>query len=257
MNIIAIGDVVGRQGCEFLRAHLPALKKLKKIDLCIVNGENSAPGNGVTPDSAQYLFDSGVDLITSGNHVYNKSEVYDFLDARSDIIRPANYSDNNPGRGYAVIDMGRCSVGVINLLGNSFISDNVQNAFLCVEAMLPKLENCRIKLVDFHAEATGEKRAMGFFLDGKVSAVFGTHTHVITADEQILPQGTAYITDIGMTGPKQSVLGINPESIIKKMKYAIPSRFDVPDTACIMTGCIFEIDDKTGMSVSTERICIE
>ena len=161
MNIIAIGDVVGRQGCEFLRAHLPSLKKLKSIDLCIANGENSAPGNGITPDSAQYLFDSGVDLITSGNHVYNKNEIYDFLDTRRDIIRPANYSDDNPGRGFTVIDMGRLKVGVLNLLGNSFISDNVNNAFLCAEELLPELDECKVKLVDFHAEATGEKRAMG------------------------------------------------------------------------------------------------
>jgi metallophosphoesterase (TIGR00282 family) len=257
MNIIAIGDVVGRQGCEFLRAHLPSVKKLKCIDLCIVNGENSAPGNGITPDSAQYLFDSGVDLITSGNHVYNKNEVYDFLDARRDIIRPANYSDYNPGRGFTVIDMGRLKVGVLNLLGNSFIGDNVNNAFLCAEKLLPELHECKVKLVDFHAEATGEKRAMGFFLDGKVTAVFGTHTHVLTADEQILPCGTAYITDIGMTGPKQSVLGINPDTIIKKMRYALPSRFEVPNIPCIMTGCIIEVDDKTGKAVGIERVCIE
>lgn len=257
MNIIAIGDVVGKQGCEFLRSHLPYIKRLKNIDLCIANGENSAPGNGLTPDSAQFLFDSGVDLITTGNHVYNRNEVYDFLDERRDVIRPANYSDGNPGRGFAVIDLGRIKVGVLNLLGNSFISDNTANAFLCAEAVLPRLDECKIKIVDFHAEATGEKRAMGFFLDGRVSAVFGTHTHVLTADEQILPRGTAYITDIGMTGPKQSVLGVKPESIIKKMRSALPTRFEVPDTDCFMSGCIFEIDDKTGKAVDVERICIE
>ena len=178
MNIIAIGDVVGKQGCEFLRSHLPYIKRLKNIDLCIANGENSAPGNGLTPDSAQFLFDSGVDLITTGNHVYNRNEVYDFLDARRDVIRPANYSDGNP---------------------------------------------------------TGEKRAMVVVRDVRVSAGVGTLTHVLTADEQILPRGTAYITDIGMTGPKQSVLGVKPESIIKKMRSALPTRFEVPNTDYYIT----------------------
>ena len=259
MRILVIGDVVSTSGCDFLRKHLPSLKKVKQIDLCIANGENSAPGNGILPNTAEYLFDSGVDFITTGNHVFNRREIYDFLEERSDVIRPANYYSGNPGKGFGIIDMGRTQVGVINLLGNSFMADNTENAFLCVEKLVSELkERCSVILVDFHAEATGEKRAMGFFLDGKVSVVFGTHTHVLTADEQILPNGTGYITDIGMVGPKQSVLGVKSEIIVSKMRTGMPARFDVEDTKeCILSGCIFEVDEKSGKTVSVERILIE
>ncbi len=256
MNILAIGDVVGAPGCNFLRRHLPSVKKINKIDLCITNGENSALGNGITPASAQFLFDSGVDFITTGNHVFKKNDICDFLDNRSDIIRPANYCESNPGKGFSVIDMGRIQVGVVNLSGNSFMKENLDNAFGCVDRILPKLSDCRVIIVDFHAEATGEKRAMGFYLDGRVSAIFGTHTHVLTADEQILPGGTGYITDIGMTGPLQSVLGVNTEIIISAMKTAMPVRFEVPDIACMINGCIFEIDDKTGKTISIKTLKI-
>lgn len=258
MRILMIGDVVGAPGCEFVRRHLPSLKKQKGIDLCIANGENSAVGNGILPGSAQHLFDSGVDFITTGNHIYNRREIYPVLDDREDIIRPANYYGENPGKGYGVIDMGRTQVAVLNLSGNAFIADPLENVFLCIDRILPKLSGYKIILVDLHAESTGEKRAVGFYLDGKVSAIAGTHTHVQTADDQILPGGTGYITDLGMTGPKQSVLGIKPEIIIGKMRTGMPARFDVPDTTdCILNGCIFEVDDKTGKTVSTERIYIE
>jgi len=259
MNILTIGDVVGTPGCEFLRAHLPSFKRLKNIGLCIANGENSASGNGVTPASAQSLFDSGVDFITTGNHVYAKSEIHDFLDERRDIIRPANYPRSNPGKGFAVIDMGRIRVGVVNLMGNSFMNENLENAFTCAEKTLaePELADCKVILVDFHAESTGEKRAMGFFLDGKVTAVFGTHTHTLTADEQVLPGGTGYITDIGMTGPKQSVLGVKSEIIVARFRTSMPARFEVADTPCMMNGCIFEVDEPSGKTVGAERVWIE
>lgn len=256
MNILVIGDVVSSAGCEFLRSVLPAYKKLKNIDLCIANGENSAVGNGITPFSAQYLFDSGVDFITTGNHVYRRREFYEMLDGREDIIRPANFFKGNPGKGYAAIDMGFAKVGIINLSGTVYM-DRCDNPFTVADEILPKLSDCRIILVDFHAEATAEKRAMGFYLDGRVSAVFGTHTHVITGDATILPKGTAYITDIGMTGPKHSVLGVKPEISIDWLRTGMPARFDTAEGECIMNGCIFEFDKKSGKAVSVEPVTIE
>ena len=258
MRILMIGDVVGAPGCDFLRRRLPTLKKLKGVDVCIANGENSAVGNGILPGSAQHLFDSGVDFITTGNHIYNRREIYPFLDTCPDIVRPANYCADNPGRGYGVIDMGRTQIAVLNLSGNAFLNDNTENVFLCAERLLPELAKYKIIVVDLPAESTGEKRAVGFFLDGKVSVVAGTHTHVQTADDQVLPQGTGYITDLGMTGPKQSVLGVKSDIIIGKMRTGMPARFDVPDTQdCILNGCIFDIDDQTGKCNATERIYIE
>ena len=256
MNILVIGDVVSSKGCEFLRSVLPAYKRLKKIDLCIANGENSAVGNGITPFSAQYLFDSGVDFITTGNHVYRRREFYEMLDERDDIIRPANFCKTNPGKGYSVVDMGSVKVGIINLSGMVYM-DRCSNPFTAIDEILPEISDCRIKLVDFHAEATAEKRAMGFYLDGKVSAVFGTHTHVMTADATLLPQGTAYITDIGMTGPKHSVLGVKPEISIEWLKTGMPARFDTAEGECMMNGCIFEIDNKTGKAINVEPVTIE
>ncbi len=255
LNILVIGDVVGTQGCAFVRKHLPGFKKLKSIDLCIANGENSAAGNGITPNSAQYLFDSGVDFITTGNHIYKRSEIYEFLDARKDIIRPANLYSGNPGKGIGVIDKGSYKVGVINLMGQAFMNI-AENPFLCIDSLLEQLEGCSIILLDFHAEATSEKRAMGFYLDGRIAAVFGTHTHVQTADEQILPKGTGYITDLGMTGPIHSVLGVTPESSLIWLKNSMPARFDVPDVPCMLSGCIFDVDFKTKKCASAERICI-
>ena len=258
MNILVIGDVVGTNGCEYLRKVLPGLKKEKGIDLVIANGENSAQGNGVLPQSAQFLLDSGVDLITSGNHIYRRREIYDFLDEGRPIIRPANYCDNNPGRGSYILDMGFVSVGVLNLLGTVYM-ESLENPFTCAEKNIKHLkdEGCRIILVDFHAEATAEKRAMGFFLDGKVSAVFGTHTHVQTADEQILPQGTGYITDLGMTGPVQSVLGVTPELAVEKMMTNMPVRFTNPDGECMLNGCIFDVDKSSGKTVRVERVIVQ
>ena len=258
MRILMIGDVVGAPGCNFLRRHLPALKKLKGIDLCIANGENSAVGNGILPASAQHLFDSGVDFITTGNHVFNRREIYSYLDERTDVIRPANYYAGNPGSGFGLVDMGRTQVAVLNLSGNAFLADNTENVFLCAERMLQKIGQYKIIVVDLHAESTGEKRAVGFFLDGKVSVVAGTHTHVQTADDQVLPGGTGYITDLGMVGPKQSVLGVRSEIIIGKMRTGMPARFDVPDTTeCILNGCVFDVDDRTGKTTATERIYLE
>lgn len=255
MNILAVGDVVSDAGCEFLRKRLPALKKLKNIDFCIANGENSAVGNGILPCSADYLFDSGVDFITTGNHVFRRREIYTYLDEKDNIIRPANFYKDCPGRGYAEIDLGYTSIAVINLSGCVYM-DRCDNPMLCADEILSKI-NSKIILVDFHAEATAEKGALGYYLDGRVSAVFGTHTHVQTADAKILPGGTGFITDLGMTGPKNSVLGVKPEISVNWIKTGMPTRFETAGGDCKLNGCIFETDRKTGRCLSVEAVSIE
>lgn len=254
MNILAIGDIVGSVGCKFLREHLSSIKKLKGIDLVIANGENSADGNGLTPKSVQYLFDSGVDVITSGNHSFRRRESYDLYDSCPSLLRPANYPSAAPGKGFYTVDMGRIQVGVINLMGVAYM-ESMESPFDAADRILsagvPK-----ITLIDFHAEATGEKRAFAYYLDGRVSAVFGTHTHVQTADGCVLPKGTGYITDLGMTGPVQSVLGVKPEIIINKMRTKLPARFDLADGDCQICGAVFTIDESTGKTISVERIQI-
>ncbi|MBP3329218.1 MAG: TIGR00282 family metallophosphoesterase [Clostridia bacterium] len=253
MRILILGDIVSDIGCEHIREKLPGLKKSENIDFCIANGENSASGNGITPFSAQYLFDSGVDIITTGNHVYRRRVIYNFLDERLDIVRPANYYEYNPGRGYAVADLGRVKIGVINLAG-TYAMDSVDNPFRVVEKVLDNIRDCKIKIVDFHAEATSEKRAMGFFLDGKVTCVFGTHTHVQTADEQILPHGTAYITDVGMCGVKDSVLGVEKNIIVKKYYDSMPALFDAASGECMINGLVIDVENSSGKVTEIKRI---
>lgn len=256
MRILVIGDVVGDNGSEFLRRTLPSFKKNNDIDLCIVNGENSAQGNGIHPHSAEHLLASGADVITTGNHVLRRAEIYQKLDEEGyPLIRPANFHRTAPGKGYYIIDKGFLQIAVINLIGVVYLENN-ENPFECIDRVLEEVKHCRIKLVDFHAEATAEKRAMGFYLDGRASAVFGTHTHVQTNDAQVLPNGTGYITDIGMTGPIQSVLGITPSLAIEKMKTNLPVRFQNPDGECRMEGCIFEIDNKTGKAISATAVSV-
>lgn len=258
MKVLCIGDVVGTTGIEFLRKTLPDFKRQNNIDVCIVNGENSSDGNGITPKSAEHIFTSGADIITTGNHAYRRREMYDFFDTNPFVIRPANFSDNNPGRGFCILDKGRVSVGVINLMGTMYM-DPLSNPFDEVDKLLGKseLSECRIKIIDFHAEATSEKRAMGFYLDGRVSAVVGTHTHVQTADEQILEGGTGYITDLGMTGTVQSVLGVDPKIVTDKFRYNMPARFDFIRGSAYLCGVIFDIDDKSGKTVSVSRVMIK
>ena len=257
MRILCIGDVVGSVGCRFLRSKLPALKKVKGIDLVVCNGENSADGNGITPVSARFLLDSGVDVITLGNHAYRRREAYELFDESPFIARPANFPEGAaPGRGIVNLDMGRRIVTVINIMGNLFLESGLDCAFDVIDRELKRAEG-RIILVDFHAEATSEKRAMGYYLDGKVSAVFGTHTHVQTSDAQVLPNGTGYITDLGMTGVTHSVLGVKTEIIINKVKTKMPARFDLADGDCRLEGAIFDIDENTGKCKSAESLRIE
>lgn len=246
MRIMCIGDVVGTAGCAFLRSHLPAFKKLHNIDLVICNGENSADGNGVTPRSADHIFASGADVITLGNHSFRRPEVYAYLDENPSVIRPYNFpAGTTPGRGVCTVDMGYTTVTVINLMGQESIDAHLDNPFTAVDRVLKDVDS-KVVLVDFHAEATSEKRAMGLYLDGRVSAVFGTHTHVMTADAEVLPGGTGYITDLGMTGTIDSVLGVKKEIIINRFLTKLPGRFDYAEGACKLDCTVFDIDRSSG-----------
>lgn len=255
MKILCIGDVVGKIGCGFLRSRLPSLKRVKGIDLVICNGENSSDGNGITPSSADFLFDSGVDVITLGNHSFRRKEAYDYLDTKPYIIRPANFPDSTtPGVGSCEVDMGRLRVKVINIMGTMYMENGLTSPFDVIDSLID--EDCRITIVDFHAETTSEKLSMGYYLDGRVSAVFGTHTHVQTSDERVLKNGTGYITDVGMTGPMNSVLGVKPEIVIEKFKTRMPVRFDLSTDDCKLECVVFEIDEKSGKTLSCERLRI-
>ena len=255
MKILFVGDVVRQAGCDFLQKQLPNLRRFYGADLTLVNGENAAEGNGILPGSAELLLDAGADIITLGNHALRRREIYPVLEESDRIIRPANFHASAPGRGWCLYDCpGKPRTAVINLQGN-YLLESHENAFDCVDRLLAEID-APVKIVDFHAEATAEKRALGFYLDGRAAAVVGTHTHVQTADEQILPHGTAYITDLGMTGPVQSVLGVTPELAIEKMRTNLPVRFQNPDGECFMQGLLVEIDKKTGKALRVERVSI-
>ncbi len=255
MKILFIGDVVGSAGCRHLAKVLPPVKRTYDVDVCIVNGENSADGNGITRVSANALFAAGADAITTGNHVFRRPEVYDLLEEQTGVLRPANYPVSAPGSGVFIVDKGRFRVAVINLLGVVYM-DPLACPFETLNTILQAddLPPCRI--VDMHAEATAEKKALAFFADGRVSAVLGTHTHVPTADEQILPNGTGFISDAGMTGPVTSVLGIRPELAVAKMQGKLPVRFVVAEGDCTMNGVLLTVDPKSGKTTAIERLDI-
>ena len=255
VNILCVGDVVGSSGCEFLRERLPALKKLKGIDLCIVNGENSADGNGITHNSATHLLDSGADVITTGNHSFRRKERFQMYDTWETLLRPANYPPAAPGKGFCVVDLGRVQVGVINLMGTMYL-ESLESPFEKLDRILREPDLPKICVLDFHAEATGEKRALGFYADGRLTAMFGTHTHVPTADECVLPKGTGYITDAGMTGTIDSVLGVKPEIIIRRYITKMPARFDLASGPCRMDCVIFTADEATGLCTGVERLSL-
>lgn len=255
MRLLFLGDVVGKGGCDFLMQQLPLFKRKNNIDVCIANGENSAQGNGVTPSSVNMLLDSGVDFVTLGNHTYKRPEIMEYLEGNVPVARPYNYPAGAPGEGVGIIDKCRYRIAVINMLGTVY-AEPLGNPFLEMDKALAQTDGCNIIIVDFHAEATAEKRAMGFYLDGKVTAVLGTHTHVQTADEQLLPKGTAYITDVGMCGPVQSVLGIEPELTIKKFRSNLPVRFENAKGEYAMDGVIIEIDEKNGKALNIERVSV-
>ncbi len=254
MKVLAIGDVVGKRGTEFLRLKLGKIKAEKNIDFVIANGENSAEGNGITPLSANHLLKSGVNVITTGNHTFRRKEIVPFLSENHMVIRPYNFPNKTtPGVGIYKTKVNGINVAVINVLGVVYL-EPLDSPFEAIDNALEFCSDCKIKIIDFHAEATAEKRAMGYYVDGKVSAIFGTHTHVQTSDEEILPLGTGYITDVGMTGVIHSVLGVKKEISIKRMKEKIPIRFQNAEGDCKMECIIFDIDESTGKTVELERM---
>ena len=253
MKILCIGDVVGAVGCRHLQQHHPRVKRELGADVCIVNGENSADGNGTTPVSAKHLFDAGADVITGGNHTFRRHEYYDLLEENEYLLRPANLPSGTPGRGMTLVDRGRYQVAVINLQGTVYM-EALTSPFETLDSLLKEAGNPKFCIVDFHAEATAEKRALAGYADGRISALFGTHTHVATADEQILESGTGFITDVGMTGPIHSCLGVRTELSIEKMRTKLPVRFAVADGPCAMDGVLFTLDDTTGKCTAVQRI---
>ncbi len=255
MRILCVGDVVASAGCELVRRVLPSVKRRYNVDVCIVNGENAADGNGLTPTAFRSLMDSGADVITGGNHSFRRRELYDVFDEQPFLLRPANYPASAPGKGACVIDRGRYQVAVINLLGLVYM-EPLDCPFKTLDRLLEELGHPRFCVVDFHAEATAEKKALAFYADGRISALVGTHTHVQTADEQILEQGTGFLTDIGMTGPTRSVLGIRPEQAVAKMKDKLPVRFSAADGDTAMNAVLITLDDRTGKTVAIERITV-
>lgn len=252
MKLLFIGDVVGDKGCDFLEKKIYMIKKEYDISLVVINGENSALGNGITPYSYQRLIALGADVITTGNHCFRRKESISLYDENETLLRPANFPEGVPGHGFTVIDLGFCQVAVVNLMGTAYM-EPLDNPFYCIDSLLEKIDTKNI-IVDFHAEATSEKKAMGFYLDGRVTAVLGTHTHVQTADETILPNGTAYITDAGMTGAELSVLGVKSELAIEKIKYHAPVKFEESENPCFINGVVIDFDEHNGKANKITRI---
>ena len=251
-KVLCVGDVVGNPGLDRVRRSLRYLKRKTNADLVIVNGENAAVV-GITPDQAEDIFDAGADVITLGNHSFNRREIVPYLEDCGRIIRPANYAPQTPGRGWCVVDTKVGDVAIIDLIGRVNMEYGPDNPFLMIDKILAET-HAKIKLVELHAEATSEKLAMGYMLDGKVSAVWGTHTHVPTADAQILPNGTGYVTDLGMTGPKNSVLGIKPELSIEKFRGGLYQRYQWANGPTKMEAVLFTIDSATGRCTKAERV---
>lgn len=255
VNILAVGDVVGTQGLGYLRKTLPRLRREYSPVFTVVNGEN-ASNVGLTPDQAEDIFDAGADVITLGNHAFRQRNIHEYLDETPYILRPANYAPQTPGRGYGIFDSSIGDIGVINLIGRVNMDYGPDNPFLMVDKILPELAQTKFIFLDFHGEATSEKLAMAYMLDGKVSAVWGTHTHVPTADARVLPQGTGYITDLGMTGPRDSVIGIQPEMSIEKFRGGLYNRYKAADGPCVLCGAVFTLDTDTGKCVEVKQITV-
>ena len=250
MRILMIGDVIGRPGRRALREALPGLREEHAVDLAIANGENAAGGLGLTSETAKELFDSGVDVITSGNHIWDQKEIIPFLEGDMAIIRPLNYPPGVPGRGYIV--MGE--VLVLNLLGRTFMG-NFDCPFRAVDRLLEDLvDRPAVIIADFHGEATSEKVAMGWYLDGRVSAVLGTHTHVGTVDVRLLPKGTAYVTDVGMTGPVDSVIGDDVDAVIRRFLTQLPHRLSVGKGSVVLNSVLVDVDERTGRATGITRV---
>ena len=250
MLVLAIGDVIGKPGRRAVQQLVPGLRQQYGLDLVIANAENAAGGIGLTPDTAKELLDAGVDVLTSGNHIWAQKEIIPYLDGEMPILRPLNYPPGVPGRGYMVAK----KAVVVNLIGRTFIGD-FDCPFRAMDQLLAELEpKPPVIIIDFHAEATSEKVALGRYLDGRVSAVLGTHTHVGTIDAQVLPQGTAYVTDIGMTGPANSIIGDDIDSVLQRFLTAIPHRLSVGQGKTMLNAVLVRVDDESGKAMSIDRL---
>jgi len=252
-----VGDVFGRPGRKFFAEQTAKIKQEKNIDIVVVNGENAAHGKGLTQATLNALLSGGADIITTGNHIWDRKDIYDFIDREPFLLRPANYPENCPGKGFCVYPYKAKNIGVINLEGRTFMQP-IDDPFAKADEILKEIKkDCDIILVDFHAEATSEKLALGFYLDGRVTAFVGTHTHIQTADERILPQGTAYITDLGMVGAFNSAIGSKVENVIDKFLTCRINKFDVADNSpYVYCGLIVEVDEKNNQAVEIERLQI-
>jgi metallophosphoesterase (TIGR00282 family) len=255
MKILFIGDIVGRPGREMIKSSLPALKKEHGLDFVIANAENAAAGSGITSSVAEELFDSGINVLTSGDHIWKKREIFEIINKEERILRPVNFPVGIPGRGYGLFKTKEeLKVGIINVNGRVFM-EALECPFKTTKQAAEELrKDTNIIIVDIHAEATSEKVALGWYLDGKVSALLGTHTHIQTADERILPGGTAYITDVGMTGPYDSVIGRRKEDVLERFITCVPTRFEVAENNVQLHGVILDIDENTGKALSIVRL---
>jgi len=257
MKILFIGDVVGSPGRKMITDYVPRLKDKYKPQVTIINGENAASGKGITEKIYKQFLNIGAQVVTLGNHTWNKRDIFEFIDNAPHMIRPANFPESNPGKGMTFVNINGLEVAVINLQGRTFLPPTDCPFKKADELIEEAKKRTSIIFVDFHGEATSEKQAMGWYLDGRVSAVVGTHTHTQTADNRILPQGTAFITDVGMTGPYDSILGVEKETIIKRFLDGLPARFEVDTKGSNqLNGCYIEIDNKTGIASKIERIMI-
>ena len=242
MRILILGDVVGEAGVRYVSSRLWSVRKSERIDFVIVNAENCSDKNGIDEAGADALLMSGADVLTTGNHAFRRFEAKEIFERNKNILRPANFSGEVAGNGYIIDNSCGVKILVMNLLGTAFMNPVLDNPFFCADKVLASAGEYDISIVDFHAESTGEKRALGYYLDGRVTCLFGTHTHVATADEQILPRGTAYITDVGMCGAKESVLGVIPQRIIENMNYGTPTRFEFAREGIEAHGIVLELD---------------
>jgi hypothetical protein len=253
LKILMIGDIVGKLGRRAVASVLPGIRRDRDIDFVIANAENAAGGRGLTPATADEIFRMGIDVITSGNHIWENREIYPVLDTEA-LLRPLNYPDGTPGHGVYV----RGGIAVVNVMGRTFMGMHLDCPFRTMDRALEQTSGCKVVIVDVHAEATSEKIGMGYYLDGRASAVVGTHTHIPTSDARVLPRGTAYVTDVGMVGALHSILGMEIEPVIQRFLTQMPNRFSpVERGPSVFNSVLIEVDEKTGRAASIERLDIE
>ena len=251
MNILLIGDVVGKVGRRAVASLLPEIRRTHDLDIVIANGENAASGKGLTPSTADELFEAGVEIITSGNHIWRYNEIYPYLDGEAPVLRPLNYPEGAPGRGFLCHN----GVAVINLMGRTFMPGSLDCPFRGADDALANIENCDIIIVDMHAEATSEKAAMAWYLNGRVSAVIGSHTHIPTADARVLPKGTAFVTDVGMVGSRDSILGVMKQPVIDGFLNQLPARFTTDEHGpVVFNSVLIQIDEASGRATGIQRV---